>query len=246
MSVLIYVILGGTGLLTGSFLYLVSDRLINRKNFVTGRSECFDCKTKLAPWDLIPVISFILLGGKCRYCHKKLSLLYPISEILTSLTFIFAYYLVQIKTLDLIYLPYYLIGFSLFLIIIFSDYNYYEIPFSLVVVGSLFSLIYRILILQNINLSNYLPEAASVLGIALFFYLIIFLSRGGMGGGDLKLSVFISLFLGFPKNVMAIYYSFVIGGVFALILLIAGKKGFKAQIPFGPFMIIGVLVSLFI
>ena len=67
-----------------------------------------------------------------------------------------------------------------------------------------------------------------------------------MGGGDLKLSVFISLFLGFPKNVMAIYYSFVIGGVFALILLIAGKKGFKAQIPFGPFMIIGVLVSLFI
>ena len=246
MSVLIYVILGGTGLLTGSFLYLVSDRLINRKNFVTGRSECFDCKTKLAPWDLIPVISFILLGGKCRYCHKKLSLLYPISEILTSLTFIFAYYLVQIKTLDLIYLPYCLIGFSLFLIIIFSDYNYYEIPFSLVVVGSLFSLIYRILILQNINLSNYLPEAASVLGIALFFYLIIFLSRGGMGGGDLKLSVFISLFLGFPKNVMAIYYSFVIGGVFALILLIAGKKGFKAQIPFGPFMIIGVLVSLFI
>jgi prepilin signal peptidase PulO-like enzyme (type II secretory pathway) len=246
MDLLIYSILAGTGLLTGSFLYLVSDRLIHGKNFITGRSECSDCHNKLAPWDLIPVFSFLFLGGKCRYCHKKLSILYPISEVLTSLVFIFAYYLIQQKHLDLIYLPYYLIGFSLFLIIFFSDYNFYEIPFSLVVTGSVFSLIYRIFLLQNLNLNNYFVEIASTIGIFTFFYLIIFLSRGGMGGGDLKLSVFISLFLGFPKNVMAIYYSFVIGGVFALILLIAGKKGFKAQIPFGPFMIIGVLVSLFI
>lgn len=246
MDALGVVILAGTGLLTGSFLNLVSDRLYRRKDFVSGRSHCEFCKHTLSAWDLIPVLSFLFLGGKCRYCHKKLSPLYPISEIFTSLIFVFAYFLIYSNNLNLIYLPYFLIGFSLFLVIFLSDYKYYEIPFNTVIFGVIFSLIYRTFLLQNLNSENYIYDLASVLGIGLFFYLVIFLSRGGMGGGDLKLSFFISVFLGFPKNVYAIYYSFVIGGIFALILLVGGKKGLKAKIPFGPFMIIGTLLSLLI
>lgn len=246
MSVLGIVILAGTGLLTGSFLNLVSDRLYRKKDFVSGRSYCEFCKHTLSSWDLIPVFSFLFLNGKCRYCRKKLSLLYPISELLTAAIFVFAYFLISYRNLEIIYLPYFLIGFSLFIVIFLSDYKYYEIPFNTVIFGVIFSFIYRVLFLQNLTSENYIYELASILGIGLFFYLIIFLSRGGMGGGDFKLSFFISIFLGFPKNVYAIYYSFVIGGIFALILLVGGKKGLKAKIPFGPFMIIGTLLSLLI
>ena len=244
MNLLSYLLIGGTGLLTGSFLNVVSDRLFHKKDFVTGRSKCDHCHKTLGVWDLIPVLSFILLRGKCRYCHKKLNILYPISELLTSTVFVFLYYLILDKNLDVSYIPYYLIAFSLFIIIFLSDYKYYEVPFGVVVSGTVFSILYRYLVLGNLNYENLFIELASTLGIGLFFFLIIYLSKGGMGGGDLKLSFFISLFLGFPKNVFAIYYAFVIGGIFAIILLILGKKGYKAKIPFGPFMIIGVLISL--
>lgn len=245
MEFLNYILVGGTGLLTGSFLNVVSDRLFHKKDFVTGRSKCDHCHKTLGVLDLIPVFSFIFLGGKCQYCHKKLDILYPISEILTSAVFVFLYFIVLNKNLDPSFIPYYLIGFSLFIIIFLSDYKYYEVPFGVVVSGTLFSFFYRYLVFQNLNMQNLLVEIGSTLGIGLFFFLIIYLSKGGMGGGDLKLSFFTSLFLGFPKNVFAIYYAFVIGGIFALILLVLGKKGYKAKIPFGPFMIIGVLVSLF-
>jgi prepilin signal peptidase PulO-like enzyme (type II secretory pathway) len=246
MEFLNYLLVGGTGLLAGSFLNVVSDRLFQKKDFVRGRSKCDHCHKTLGAWDLIPVLSFILSGGKCRYCHKKLDVLYPISEILTSAVFVFLYYVILTKNLDASFIPYYLIAFSLFIIIFLSDYKYYEVPFGVVVSGTVLSTLYRYLVLGNLNYDNLFIELASTLGIGLFFFLIIYLSKGGMGGGDLKLSFFISLFLGFPKNVFAIYYAFVIGGIFALILLVLGKKGYKAKIPFGPFMVIGVLVSLFL
>jgi prepilin signal peptidase PulO-like enzyme (type II secretory pathway) len=246
MEFLNYILVGGTGLLTGSFLNVVSDRLFHKKDFVTGRSKCDYCHKTLGARDLIPVFSFIFTGGKCRYCHKKLDILYPISELLTSAVFVFLYYLILIKNLDVSFIPYYLIAFSLFIIIFLTDYKFYEIPFGIVVTGAVFSTVYRYLVLGNLNYENLFIELASTLGIGLFFFLIIYLSKGGMGGGDLKLSFFISLFLGFPNNVFAIYYAFVIGGIFAIILLILGKKGYKAKIPFGPFMIIGVLISLFL
>ena len=106
MEFLNYILVGGTGLLTGSFLNVVSDRLFHKKDFVTGRSKCDHCHKTLSAWDLIPVLSFILLGGKCRYCHKKLDILYPISEILTSAVFIFLYYLILIKNLEVSFIPY--------------------------------------------------------------------------------------------------------------------------------------------
>lgn len=243
---LTYLGLIGTGLLTGSFLNLVSDRLFNKKDFIFGRSKCEFCNKILSPLELIPVFSFLIQKGKCKNCGEKLSYLYPISEILTAISFALAFFISNKFNLGWAGLIYYLIGFSLFLIIFFSDYKYYEIPFEIVVIGSIFSLVYRYFILKNLSIENFNLEAFSLFGIFVFFYLIIFLSRGGMGGGDLKLSVFISLFIGFPENINAIYYSFVVGGIFALFLLVTGKKGLKAKIPFGPFMILGVLLSLLI
>lgn len=240
-----FLIIAGAGLLAGSFLNLVSDRLYRGEGFVFGRSKCEFCKKDLKILDLIPVISFLINNGKCSGCKNKLSYFYPISEILAGLFFVYAYFLYRFYSLDINYLIYYIIGFSLFLIIFYSDYKFYEIPFPIVVSGVFFSIIYRIFILKNINIDNFIFEVFSVLAIFSFFYLIILLSKGGMGGGDLKLSIFISLFLGYPFSFYGIYYGIVLGGIFALILLILKVRGLKAKIPLGPFLILGVLVELF-
>jgi len=241
-----YLIVLGTGLLAGSFLNLVSDRLYRKENFVTGRSKCDFCQRKLKSLDLIPVISFLVTKGKCAYCQEKLSPIYPLSEILTALFYSLIFYFLQKNNLGWEYYLYFYFNFSLLLIIFWYDYKYYEIPFPVLVVGSLFSIIVRILLLKNLTLDNFLIELALWLGIFLFYYLIIWLSKDGMGGGDLKLSVYLGIFLGMPLAIYAIYYGFLIGGFLALILLAFGKKSLKAKIPFGPFLVLGSLLVLFI
>lgn len=233
------------GTFLGSFLNVVSDRLYRKENFLTDRSKCENCGHVLKPLNLIPVLSYIYQRGRCSFCHKKISLLYPISEILTGLTFLLAYYITVSQNLEINYLIYLLVIFSLFLIISFTDYKFYEIPFEIIVFGSLFSVIYRSLILKNLTLDNVSYEIFSVIIIFIFFYLIIVLSKGGMGGGDLKLSCFISIAVGFPANISAIYFGFVLGGVFGILVLLFRLKKLKSQIPFGPFLILGAVTSYF-
>jgi len=246
MESLSYLGILGTGLLAGSFLNLVSDRLKKTETFVTGRSKCDFCKHELNTLDLIPVISFILSLGKCRYCHKKISILHPISELVTGIFFVIIFYYLKLNNLTWEFYIYYFFNFSLLLIIFWYDYKYYEIPFKIVILGSIFSFIFRIIYLKNLTYENYLIELASWLGIFLFYFLVIWISKGGMGGGDLKLSIYLGIFLGFPSSIYGIYYGFFLGGMFGLLLLALGKKGLKSQIPFGPFLIIGSLLTLLI
>ena len=231
------------GIFLGSFLNVVSDRLYRRENFLTDRSKCDFCSHKLKPLNLIPIFSFIWQKGKCTFCHHRLSLLYPISELLTGVFFVFAYYITIFKNLEINYLIYLLVIFSLFLIICFTDYKFYEIPFEIIVSGSIFAVLYRSLVLKNLTLENLLAEVLSVLIIFGIFYLIIVLSKGGMGGGDLKLACFISLVVGFPTNISAIYFGFILGGVFGILVLLFKLKKLKSQIPFGPFLILGAVIS---
>lgn len=231
------------GTFLGSFLNVVSDRLFKHEDFLFSRSKCDDCKNKLGFKNLIPVISFFWQKGKCSLCQKKLSLLYPISELLTGASFLLAYFITFYNNQSFEFLIYLLVIISLFLIICFSDYKFYEIPFEIIVTGSLFSIFYRSLFLKNLNFENILIEFLSALGIFIFFYLVIYFSKGGMGGGDLKLGVLISLVTGFPQSVSAIYFGFVFGGVFGILVLLLRLKKLKSHIPFGPFMIIGAVVS---
>ncbi len=231
------------GIFLGSFLNVVSDRLYRKENFLTDRSKCDHCGHQLEAINLIPIISFILQKGRCSYCGHKLSLLYPVSEILTGVSFVFAYYITVIQNFEINFLIYLLIIFSLFLIISFTDFKFYEIPFEIIVFGSIFSILYRSLILQNLSLDNLFTEFLSVFIIFTIFYLIILLSKGGMGGGDLKLACFISIVVGYPANISALYFGFILGGVFGILVLIFKLKKLKSQIPFGPFLVIGALFS---
>jgi prepilin signal peptidase PulO-like enzyme (type II secretory pathway) len=271
LSFLPYLFLFIFGLIFGSFLNVVADRLISGESIIFGRSHCDKCKRILGNRDLVPVLSFILSGGKCRKCGAKLSVWYPLSEILSGLNFILAYVISDGFNFVFLFL---VVVLSIYLILFLTDAKYFLISDFVVIVGVVFVLLYRTteLIANNIvrytalkndNAGKLLLETdyfrslvsadvkdlvtivVSALGIALFFYLLVFLTRGkGMGSGDITLGFLIGLVNGFPNNVLAIFLGFVFGTIYSVPLLLSKSKNLKDPIPFGPFLILGSITAL--
>ncbi len=248
------------GACIGSFLNVVILRTHEKKT-LDGRSRCPHCKHELQTLDLIPIFSYLALQGKCRYCKHKLSIQYPLIELTTAILFTIAF-LVWGQTLTEEGLtPVSLIAFlfSLFLISVLIVVTVYDlrwglIPDKIVVPASLTAVFYTLfkfgwLLFTDPNRMTTLIDLGVylllVLGVGGFFATLIVGTKGkGMGGGDLKLSVFIALALGFPLTIIALLLAFLTGAVASVILLLSGKKGFKSQIPFGPFLALGALLSM--
>ncbi len=278
VELFMYVIVICVGFLVGSFLNVVADRLLRDENFIKGRSRCDFCLTELVATDLVPVVSFVYLKGRCRYCKEKLSYYYPLAEISTAFLFaLMAWYsgVVSYPTLDnfveFIYLS---IIMAVFVVISLTDFKEKLIPDGVVFFGMFVAFIFGILavafnyyslqqlVSENV-LGKYLIQAgyleqqltrmvmsllytyASTVGIFLFFYLLIIITKGrGMGGGDLKLSVLIGLFNGFPLNIIAIFMGFLFGALVSIFLVIFKVKSIKDTVPFGPFMVAGSIFTL--
>lgn len=248
MELLNYFFIFLFGSAVGSFLGVVVDRLPNGQSFFKGRSHCDNCKKTLGPLDLIPVFSFIFLNGKCRYCKKKLSIFYPSIEVITGLLFVLTfiyissmYHVVSIKyVLDLIF---YLFIISSLISLFFIDLKYGLLPFSIVLPSTLITLLYIILNTRYLILGSLL----AALGAFLFFFSLFLVTRGkGMGFGDVVYVFFMGLILGFPKIVLGLYIAFVFGAIIALILILIKKKKLKGgTLPFGPFLIVGTIISMF-
>ncbi len=244
------------GLVSGSFLNCVIHRLYTKESFLKGRSYCPKCKHLLEWYDLIPVLSYLVLLGKCRYCKKRISLQYPIIEITTALLFLLvfnfqfpAFNKFSIFDFQKIVYTLYLLITSCFLIIIFVyDLKHYLIPDKIVLPAIFVSLIYNLLVflIGDINLKDFLGFIYAGLFSALFFFLIFFFSQGKwMGFGDVKLALFLGLFLGWPKILVALFMAFFFGGIIGVGLIVFKKKTFKSEIPFGPFLISGTMLALF-
>ncbi len=223
-----------------------------------GRSYCENCKKTLSWKDLIPVLSFVYLRGQCRYCHAPLSYQYPIVELLTGALFGFTYFYVFQTTIFnfqfsifneiinhnslIINLLYYLFIVSSMIVIFFSDLKHGIIPDKIVVPTVFVSFVY-LFINHNSLILNHLLSA---LGAFLFFLFIYLITKGrGMGFGDVKLAFLTGLVLGFPGTVLALYIAFLTGGFIGIILILWKKKKLKYAIPFGPFLVLGSLISLF-
>ena len=238
------------GLFFGSFLNVIVDRQQRKETVLTGRSYCEFCKKELKWYDLIPIFSFLFLRGKCRYCHKKLSLYYPLTELSTAVLFTITYAFLNFQPVfnSLIANPlpliYYLFLSSSFIVIVFSDLKYNIIPDKIVIPAIIISFLY-LLIVNPPLLVSYLLSA---LGSFAFFLMLFLITKGkGMGFGDVKLSFLLGLVLGFPKIILALYLAFLTGAAIGIILILWKKKRtIKDTIPFGPFLILGTLVSLFL
>ena len=230
----------------GSFLNCVIYRL-EKKEKITGRSYCPKCSKQLKWYDLFPVLSFLFLGGKCRYCKEKISIQYPLVEMLTGLIFLLIFNFVILNFINnVLILKFLNAGFLFYiasaLIVIFVyDLKHYLIPDKV-----LFPAILLAFIFSFQNASHFINSLLAA-AIASGFFLAIFLISGGrwMGFGDVKFAVLMGLLLGFPNVLMALFLAFFFGAIISVILMILGKRGLKSEIPFGPFLIAGTFLSIF-
>ena len=238
------------GLCVGSFLNCVIYRLA-LPNFSfwknlggLNRSYCPHCKYNLAWLDLIPVFSFLFLKGKCRYCKKKISLQYPLVEILTGLVFLLIFFIMQDieqpdNFINLLFLFY--IASSLIIIMVY-DLKHYLIPDKVLFPAIAVAFLYR-LFTSPFLFANYLLAVLVASGFFLFIFLI---SKGKwIGFGDVKLAILLGFLLGFPNILSGLFLSFFFGAIIGLILMFLNKKGLESEIPFAPFLIIGTFVAMF-
>ena len=245
INYLFYIFIFLFGLCIGSFLNCFIYRLEQNKT-MAGRSFCPHCKHTLSFKDLFPVFSFLFLKGKCRYCHKKISIQYPIVEISTGLIFLlilnFKFSILNdFSFLNFLNLAFLFYVSSALIIVFIYDLKHYLIPDEVLFPAIVISLIYNIIIWQNM-----LNVLLAVI-IAFGFFLFIFLISNGkwMGFGDVKLSILMGLLLGFPNVLVALFLAFFFGAIIGVILMILEKKGLKSEIPFGPFLIIGTFMAMF-
>ena len=235
------------GLIIGSFLNVVICRLKTKESIFFTRSKCPKCGVVLKWYDLIPVLSFLIQKGKCSYCRGKISLQYPIVEIITGLLFLQIFnfkFLILNEFLILNYLNlfYYFLIISFLLIIFAYDLRHYIIPDKIVFPAIIIGLIYRLNSISEIG--NYILSAFIP---AVFFLSLIIISKGKwMGLGDVKLAFLMGLILGWPGILIALLIAFFSGAIIGICLILFGEKGFKSQIPFGPFLSgATILVMLF-
>jgi len=220
------------GLCVGSFLNVVIDWSVGkRKSFFTPPSHCDYCRHKLGFWDLIPVFSFVFLRRRCRYCGKEISWHYPLVEVATGSLFVLSSY-------TLYPIPYTLFLFSVFLVIFVTDLKYGLIPDRVILPATFFILPYSLITHHSSLITALMTSAA--------FTILYWLTQGkALGLGDVKLSFFLGLTQGLPYVILAIWIGFVLGGLVATALLILKKKKLKDEIPLGPFLVTGSILTIF-
>jgi len=260
MMQLIFVFILGT--IVGSFLNVVILRYKTGLTITNSRSKCFSCGKGLRFWELVPVLSFLFLRGRCSRCQTKISIQYPLVEVVTGILFALLYLKFEAGFFSLAFLLVYLFIFSILIVIAVYDLRHKIIPDGLVL---LFVLAAILLALNRFIEPGVVGELGRYFnlfaGIILFlpFYFLWKVSDGKwIGLGDGKLAIGIGTLLGLPDGLSAVVLSFWIGAVFAVVLLFLQKvvqtkslwKGMKhltirSEMPFAPFLILGTIIIFF-
>jgi len=223
------------GLMVGSFLNVVIYRLPRGEGIVWGRSRCPACGETLRWYDLIPLLSYIWLRGRCRYCSGPISWRYPLVELLSGLLVLAVAYRFGPSFVALKY--YFLL--ACLLVASFTDLEHYLIPNRLVLVMLVLSLPLGLLA-RDVDFRSALLGAGVTGGFLSFLALI-----SPLGGGDVKLSAVVGLYLGWPWTFLGMFLGCFLAGVVGLILMALGIKRRKDFIPLGPFLALGFFLSLF-
>jgi len=224
------------GLIVGSFLNVVIARVPDGRSIVHPPSACPACGTPIRWHDNIPVLSWLGLRGRCRACHGPISWRYPAVELLTGLLFVLA----ASHAGSIVELLSALLFLAALVAISGIDLDHQIIPDIITLPGIPVGLALSLL-------GNPKGWLDTLIGVAIgggIFVVIIVASGGGMGGGDMKLGAMMGAFLGWKLVLLAILLGVLGGGLVAIALLAAGRKGRKDAVPFGPFLALGGAVSL--
>jgi len=237
------------GLIIGSFLNVVILRINTGRSITTGRSKCAHCSRVLKWYELVPVFSYLALGGKCRTCKAKISRQYALVELVTGITFVVIYMMTLVKggftLLSLVSFVFVCVIASLLMVLTVYDGKHKIIPNQIVypfIVLSFLSILWKALYVPDFMIGETL--AAGFI-LATPFFLLWYLSKGKfMGFGDVKLVLGIGWLLGLSVGTMAILFSFWIGGIVGMFLLaLTHRYSMKSQIPFAPFLVAGMAIA---
>lgn len=234
---MIYLLIFLYGITLGSFYNVVGLRVPINESIVRPRSHCSSCGRTLSAMELVPVLSYVLLRGKSKCCKASISPFYPIFELLTGILFVISPLLLGWSSE--LFVSWTLI--SLFIIITVADLKYMIIPDKVLLVFSIFFIIERFFIPLH-------PWWNSWLGAAIGFTLLLVIalvSKGGMGGGDIKLFAVIGFVLGIKLLFVAFFLSTFLGTIGGLIGMALGKSKKKQPIPFGPYIALGTLIAYY-
>lgn len=230
MIELILFFLGGT---IASFTQLVSER-IPRGESINGRSHCIKCKHILAPIDLIPVLSYIFLKGRCKWCDSEIPLSHLLFEIGIGTIFVGVYVVFGVGRLPIIFFIYFLITCSLPILLV-------DISNHIILDEFLYLLFFGGLLFNRSHLQILF---GSVLMTTFILWLLYYFSNGrALGFGDVKLGFVIGSLLPLPYALIALYIAFLTGGLISAILILFRMKNLKSAIAFGPFLLLGLISS---
>lgn len=221
------------GLFIGSFLNVLIYRIPRGESVVWPGSHCAQCGQALKPLDLIPMLSYLSLRGKCRYCGAKISLRYPLVELLTAVSF----YLVFLQYGMTVWTAAGCVLTALLMVVTFTDIDEGIIPDVITYPGILVGLGFAFF---TIGIKSAL---IGMIAFGVVFFLIALLSKGGMGGGDVKLVAVIGAFVG-PMNALLVFIlSSLAGGLWAIVLLLLRQAGRKTEVRFGPFLALAAYIT---
>lgn len=245
MEIIIFIF----GLIIGSFLNVCIYRLPRELSIVTPLSTCPTCSTRIKPFDNIPVLSYLLLRGKCRNCGEKISLRYPVVELLNGILYVLVIYFFGFGW-HLIPL---FVFVSAMIVITFIDLDFQIIPDVITLPGIVVGVISSALFISDPIFNVYESDILSglinsIIGILLgggLYFLIAVVSKGGMGGGDIKMMAMVGAFLGWKAVLLITFIGSLTGSLVGILLMLFKGKGRKAKIPFGPFLAVGSLITLF-
>ena len=229
------------GLIVGSFSNVCIYRIPRNESIVYPASHCPKCRSNISPKDNIPLLSFILLKGRCRNCKSKISLQYPIVELLTGLIYLIIYLIFGLSIQTLIYI----ILSSALIIIAFIDLNEQIVPDVI----SLPGIVIGFIISFFVSYISFINSALGVLvggGIILIIGLAgsVIFKKEAMGGGDVKLAAMIGAFLGWRYIIISLFLGFFLGALAGIFLILSKIRSREDAIPFGPFIVLGSFITL--
>lgn len=241
MYIYFAVLTGIVGLIIGSFLNVCIYRIPLSRSIAFPPSACAECSHKLNPVDLVPVFSYLFLRGKCRYCGKKISFIYPTVELLTAALFVLLYFKFSLSLTLLVFL----ITAALLIIASFVDIAHQEIPDEIVIGLLITGVLYTLL-----DLPNWLNHVIGLFAGGLPLLIIALIAQYGfkkeaMGGGDIKLMAALGLIIGWKLILFSLFLGVILGALTGLILMLLKKIKRSEPLAFGPFLAIGFLLAVF-
>lgn len=242
-TVFIYIIVALFGLILGSFLNVVILRFDQLKTIVNSRSRCVHCKKEIPWYDLVPLLSYVALFGKCRNCKKNISIQYPLVEAGTAIILCLLFWQFG---LSLAFFAYGLI-FLILIVIFVYDILHLLIPDSLVWLAIGIWMVYLIVsyLLGITPLAAILNSLYGAFALGGFLALLVVVSKEKwMGSGDIKLGAILGAMVFWPEVLVSTFLAFTLGALVGIFLIAIKKSKLQGKLPFAPFLILGTLIAL--